>query len=68
MSVADLVLGDDRTVFLDALSAVLWQHGFAVTVARSAAETLACVRRGKPDICLMDRHFADEDGVDAIGT
>ncbi|HUK72199.1 MAG TPA: response regulator transcription factor [Streptosporangiaceae bacterium] len=64
---ADLVIGDDHTVFLDALSAVLAQRGFDVTVARNAAETIEAVRRNKPDICLVDRHFATDDGLDAIG-
>ncbi len=67
ISVPDLVIGDDHAVFLDALSTVLSQHGFDVTVARDAAQTVECVRRNKPDICLVDRHFADDDGVDAIG-
>jgi two-component system, NarL family, nitrate/nitrite response regulator NarL len=67
MSMPDLVIGDDHAVFLDALSTVLAQQGFDVTVARNAAETVDSVRRNKPDICLVDRHFADDDGVDAIG-
>jgi len=66
MIMADLVLGDDHTVFLDALSTVLSQHGFTVTVARSAAETIDTVRRRQPDVCLVDRHFAHDDGVGAI--
>lgn len=65
----DLVLGDDHTVFLDALSAVLSQRGFTVSaVARSAAETVEAVLRLKPDVCVVDRHFsAGDDGIDAIG-
>ncbi len=66
MSAADLVLGDDHTVFLDALSTVLVQRGFRVKVARTAAETIESVREQQPDVCLIDRHFADDDGVDAI--
>ena len=64
---ADLVIGDDHAVFLDALSTVLGQRGFNVTVALNAAETVASVRRNKPDICLVDRHFAEDDGVESIG-
>jgi two-component system, NarL family, nitrate/nitrite response regulator NarL len=56
-SVARLVLGDDHVVFLDALSTVLGQHGYAVSaVARSAAEMIALVRRDRPDACLIDRN------------
>lgn len=64
----DLVLGDDHTVFLDALSTVLTQRGFTVSaVACSVAETVESVRKQQPDVCLVDRHFAGADGVDAIG-
>jgi two-component system, NarL family, nitrate/nitrite response regulator NarL len=69
-TLTDLVLGDDHTVFLDALSAVLSQRGFTVSaVARSAAETVRAVSRVKPDVCLLDRHFiTGDDGIEAIGT
>jgi DNA-binding NarL/FixJ family response regulator len=62
--VAKLVLGDDHVVFLDALSTVLAQHGYAICpVARSAAEMVALVRRDRPDVCVIDRPSAiDEDG------
>lgn len=67
-TLTELVLGDDHTVFLDALSAVLIQRGFTVgAVARSATDTVAAVRRVKPDVCLVDRHFiTGNDGIDAI--
>lgn len=44
------------------------QRGFTVgAVARSATETVAAVRRVKPDVCLVDRHFiTGNDGIDAI--
>jgi len=66
MTAADLVVGDDHAVFLDALSTVLAQRGFTVTVARTAAETVESVRLRQPDVCLVDRHFADDDGLDSI--
>jgi DNA-binding NarL/FixJ family response regulator len=67
-TLTELVLGDDHTVFLDALSAVLTQRGFTVgAVARSARETIEAVRRVEPDVCLIDRHFnGGDDGIDAI--
>ena len=53
--VARLVLGDDHVVFLDALSTVLTQHGYAISpVARSATEMVALVRRDRPDVCVID--------------
>lgn len=64
----DVVLGDDHAVFVDALSTVLPRNGFTVlTTAGSARGTVAGVRRYRPDICLLDRHFADGDGIDVIG-
>ena len=43
--VTGLVIGDDHSVFLDAMSAVLEQRGYEVTVARSVPETIEAVRR-----------------------
>ncbi|RCW44416.1 LuxR family two component transcriptional regulator [Halopolyspora algeriensis] len=64
----DLVLGDDHAVFVDALSAVLPRNGFTVlATAGSAQGTVADVRRHRPDLCLLDRYFADGDGLDVIG-
>ena len=64
--VTSMVIGDDHGIFLDALSGLLAQRGFEVTVARTAAETLCSVRKRQPDVCLLDRHFAAEDGIEAI--
>ena len=61
-----LVIGDDHSVFLDAMSAVLEQRGYEVTVARSVPETIETVRRIQPDVCLIDRNFAYDDGITAI--
>jgi two-component system, NarL family, nitrate/nitrite response regulator NarL len=61
-----LVIGDDHSVFLDAMSAVLVQRGYEVTVARSVADTIETVRRTRPDVCLIDRHFAGDNGITAI--
>ena len=61
-----LVIGDDHSVFLDAMSAVLEQRGYEVTVARSVPDTIETVRRIQPDVCLIDRNFAGDDGITAI--
>jgi two-component system, NarL family, nitrate/nitrite response regulator NarL len=62
----DVVIGDDHVVFLDALSSVLTEHGCAVTKATTVAETIGAVSRRQPDVCLMDRYFADDDGISAL--
>lgn len=65
--VAKLVLGDDHVVFLDALSTVLAQHGYAISpVARSAAEMVALVRRDRPDVCVIDRPSAIDEDAETI--
>ena len=65
-TLTSLVIGDDHKVFLDALSVVLAQQNFAVTMARSVRETVEAVTRLQPDVCLIDRHFAGDDGLAAI--
>jgi two-component system, NarL family, nitrate/nitrite response regulator NarL len=65
--VTRLVLGDHHVVFLDALSTVLTQHGYAISpVARGAAEMIALVRRDRPDVCVIDRHAVMDDGDQTI--
>jgi two-component system nitrate/nitrite response regulator NarL len=64
--VTGLVIGDDHSVFLDAMSAVLVQRGYDVTVAHSVPDTIETVRRIQPDVCLIDRHFAGDNGITAI--
>jgi two-component system, NarL family, nitrate/nitrite response regulator NarL len=65
--VARLVLGDNHVVFLDALSTVLSQHGYAVSaIARDPAEMVALVRRDRPDACLIDRNIPLDDDAETI--
>ncbi len=63
-----LVVGDDHVVFLDALATVLAQQAYDITIAGTVAETVAAVAASHPDLCLIDRHFAGVDSVEAIGT
>ena len=62
-----LVIGDDHSVFLDAMSALLIQRGYQVTVARSVRDTIESVRREQPDVCVIDWRFAGDSGITAIG-
>jgi two-component system nitrate/nitrite response regulator NarL len=63
----DVVLGDDHVVFLDALCSVLAGEGWAVTKASTIEETIDAVSSRQPDVCLIDRHFAGDDGIGALG-
>jgi DNA-binding NarL/FixJ family response regulator len=62
-----VVIGDDHSVFLDALGAVLGQHGYRVAVSCTIAGTLEAVRQRKPEVCLLDRYFAGADSLDVVG-
>lgn len=62
-----IVLGDDHAVFVESLVSVLVMEGFSVVaVSGSLAGTIDAVREHRPKICLLDRYFADGDGVAAI--
>lgn len=64
----DVVLGDDHAVFVDALAAVLTGRGCTVTTATTIEATITAVAVRRPEICLIDRHFAGgRDGVGAVG-
>ncbi|MGH4021357.1 MAG: response regulator [Pseudonocardiaceae bacterium] len=63
-----LVLGDDHAIFGEAMVGLLTRHGFVVrAVAQSISAVLEAVREHQPDVCLLDRHFVEGDGVDVIG-
>lgn len=62
-----IVLGDDHIVFLESLVPVLVAEGFRVPAAvTTLTETIDAVRAHRPQVCLLDRHFADGDAVVAI--
>jgi DNA-binding NarL/FixJ family response regulator len=56
-----VVVGDDHQVFLDALSVVLGQRNFAVSVAHTLPEIMDAVACRHPDVCLIDRNFCHHD-------
>jgi DNA-binding NarL/FixJ family response regulator len=63
----DLVLCDDHPVFADALGAVLAGHRFRVrAVVHRAADVVPAVAEHRPRVCVIDRHFADGDGLDEL--
>ncbi len=63
----DLVLADDHTVFVDAMSTALARYGFTIgAVAFSVEQAVTVVGRVRPRVCLIDRHFTDGDGLDAV--
>jgi DNA-binding NarL/FixJ family response regulator len=64
----DLVLADDHTVFVDALSTVLTRAGYTVSaIAHSLAQVMTEVGTRQPQVCVIDRHFGDGDSIEALG-
>ncbi|WP_236790617.1 response regulator transcription factor [Amycolatopsis sp. GM8] len=65
-----IVCGDDHAVFLEALVPVLERHGMRVVgTGLSLKEVVRTVERTAPDVCLLDRNFADgehDDGVESV--
>jgi two-component system nitrate/nitrite response regulator NarL len=62
-----IVLADDHAVFLDGLTAVLTQAEYDVLATSvTISALLANVQALRPDLCIIESHFADGDGVGAI--
>ena len=58
-----VVVEDDHDVG-DAISKLLDQAGFDVTVARTGADALALIGEGRPDLVTLDLTLPDIDGVE----
>lgn len=62
-----IMVADDHPLFVEAL-----RHGLAPEIRLVAtAHTLACTvpqaQTHRPEVCLLDRHFGDGDGLTLIG-
>lgn len=64
---ANLALGGDHRVFLDALSTVLAQYGHEVrAIADSAAGLAESVRQQQPDVCVLSVDAAGRECADLV--
>lgn len=61
-----LLLVDDEPDFVDPLAERLELRGFAVSVARDAAEALDIAGRERPPLAFLDVHLPDMDGVSLL--
>ncbi|RZQ60642.1 response regulator transcription factor [Amycolatopsis suaedae] len=62
-----VVLCDDHTLFSDALAAVLARHGFTVRGSTTRLDgVVSLVRSRQPEVCLLDRRFAEGDALHLI--
>jgi two-component system, NarL family, nitrate/nitrite response regulator NarL len=60
----DVVLCDDHPVFAEALARVLAGYGFRVrAVVHAVEDVVPAVLAHRPRVCVVDRHFADGDGL-----
>jgi two-component system, NarL family, nitrate/nitrite response regulator NarL len=62
-----IVICDDHAMFSEAFASLLTQRGHdVVSSAPTPAEALVAGRQFRPDVFLVDLHFPDVHGVDAI--
>jgi DNA-binding NarL/FixJ family response regulator len=62
-----IVICDDHAMFSEAFASLLAQRGHdVVSCAPTPAEALVAGRQFRPDVFLVDLHFPDVHGVDAV--
>jgi DNA-binding NarL/FixJ family response regulator len=60
------VLCDDHRLFVEPFGTALGLRGHDVAVTTHPAEAMRAVGERKPDACVMDLRFPDDDGIAAI--
>jgi CheY-like chemotaxis protein len=63
---AVVLIVDDDPAIRDVLCLYLEREGFLVVTAADGAEGLACVRRHRPDVVLLDLAMPGVDGAEAL--
>jgi len=61
-----LVVCDDHALILDALGVALSEEGHDVVKTRSPQEAIDAVREHQPQVCLLDAHYPEGSGIEAI--
>jgi len=61
-----VLLCDDHTLYVEPVAAALRIRGYDAVIARSPTEVLPLAAAEEPDVCLIDLHFPDGDGVQVI--
>ena len=62
-SAKKILVVDDNPVVLKAMYFLLRNHGYEAVMAETGAETLACLRRDRPDLILLDLDLPDSGNV-----
>lgn len=60
-----LIIDDDKN-FLDTTEIIFKEKGFDVLKAETASSGFNCLRRGAPDIILLDVNLPDKNGFDVL--
>lgn len=66
MSKAKVLLAEDNVNMMSLLKTLLEMEGFEVMAMQADADVLAAVRRGKPDVILLDVHLSQQSGLDIL--
>ncbi len=65
-SVATVLIVDDEEWTSRSLESILRPRGIAVAMAYTARQALELASRAAPDLCIVDFHLPDMDGVDLV--
>ena len=61
-----ILIVDDEPAILDALSGILQDEGYEITVARGGQDALKAVKNDPPDLMLLDIWMPDMDGIETL--
>ena len=62
----NLLIVEDDVKTSEALASLLRMHGHEVALAHTAGEALGHIRRGRPDLLLLDLGLPRVDGLDLL--
>ena len=61
-----ILITDDEPINLKTYSRLFEKAGYKVVIASNEAETFQMLEKEKPDLLLLDKHLANEDGFDIL--
>ncbi len=62
----NILVVDDNADFLESVSTVFWDAGYAVSTAKNSSQALEMAARSRPDICVVDVAMPGADGIQLI--
>lgn len=61
-----ILVVDDNADFLESVSTVFWDAGYAVSTAQNSSQALEMAARNRPDLCVVDVAMPGADGIQLI--